>query len=46
MTFALATFLKPFVALAVLMSIRPLVKWFERNLPDGKMKRILFFSWS
>lgn len=39
-------FLAPFVLLFILAAARPLVRWVERRLPEGKLKRILFLTWS
>ncbi len=42
----IAIVLKPFIALAVFAGIViPIELAVKRALPEGKLKRILFFSW-
>lgn len=42
----LGLLLKPFIAFAIMVAIVLPIKWlFWKLLPEGKLKRILFFSW-
>lgn len=42
----LALVLKPFIALVLFGLIAlPLSLFIKRHLPEGRLKRILFFSW-
>lgn len=44
-----AILLKPFAAFLVLLAILPLrvviERWIQRHVKEGKLKRVLLFSW-
>lgn len=42
----LGLLLKPLIALAIMVLIVLPIKWlFWKLIPEGKLKRVLFFSW-
>ena len=45
MTWLIAIVLKPFIAVVILCGVRLLALWIRDLLPDGRLKRFLFFSW-
>ena len=45
-TWQIAVVLKPLIAIAIMCLIVVPIKWiFWKLIPEGKLKRILFFSW-
>lgn len=42
MSLILSVFLKPFIALIILVPIRVFTEWLRVRMPDGKVKRVLF----
>jgi hypothetical protein len=42
MSLLLAIFLKPFIAVMLLVPVRLLVWWVDAKMPDSKLKRTLF----
>jgi len=42
MSLLLSIFLKPFIAVLVLVPVRLLVWWIGARMPDSKLKRLLF----
>lgn len=45
MTMFLAMLAKPFILFAMLMAAWPIKRLIEKKMPDGRLKRILLFSW-
>jgi hypothetical protein len=37
--------LAPFMLLGMLLIARPISNWLRRKMPDGRLKRLLFFTW-
>lgn len=42
MTLILTVFLKPFVALLILVPIRMFTEWLRVRMPEGRLKQVLF----
>ena len=46
MSWGLAILLKPFIAFVIMAGIVLPIEWiFRKIIPEGRLKRILFYSW-